>query len=150
MSGVREEIFEGDYLIVCLWPNMACPFKPYGKPPSFDLDEFKESFEIWETQWQIFINLSTVDTELDPAERPKYKANLLKSCMSTPSLTALFLSGLTAAELIDPEAIIKKLRERCNAGRNHHVWRHQFASCSQRKDEAVDDWLCDLRDLARK
>lgn len=125
-------------------------FKPYGKPPPFDLDEFKDTFELWEAQWQIFLDLSTIDTALDQADRPKYKANLLKSSMSKATLAAILSSGLSAAELIDPVAIIAKLRERCNAGRNHHVWRHTFALRKQRENELVDDWLCDLRDIARK
>jgi hypothetical protein len=50
----------------------------------------------------------------------------------------------------DHEVVIQKLRERCNAGRNRHVWRQQFALCKQRANEAADNWLCDLRDLARK
>jgi len=58
--------------------------------------------------------------------------------------------GLTADELDDDEAIIKKLKERCNSGRNKHVWRQRFATSKQRSDQSIEDWLCELRDLARK
>ncbi|EFX67966.1 hypothetical protein DAPPUDRAFT_260793 [Daphnia pulex] len=36
--------------------------------------------------------------------------------------------GLTATELKDADIIIGKLQERCNAGRNCHVWRQKFSS----------------------
>jgi hypothetical protein len=32
----------------------ARAFKPYGSPPTFDLDEFKDSFELWHAKWKIF------------------------------------------------------------------------------------------------
>jgi hypothetical protein len=43
--------------------NMAA-FKPYGKPPPFDLDEYKDSFELWHKKWTIFLSLSTIDSAL--------------------------------------------------------------------------------------
>ena len=58
--------------------------------------------------------------------------------------------GLTDAQLGNHETMIQKLRDRCNAGRNRHVWRQQFALSKQRANEAADNWLCDLRELARK
>ena len=42
------------------------------------------------------------------------------------------------------------MKERCNAGRNCNVWRHKFATSKQRNNQAIDDWLCELHDLARK
>ena len=58
--------------------------------------------------------------------------------------------GLVPAELKDADIIIGKLQERCNAGRNCHVWRQKFSSRVQRDTESADSWLSDLRDLARK
>ena len=58
--------------------------------------------------------------------------------------------GLTETQLDDSEEVIKAMRNRCNAGRNCHVWRHKFAFSMQREHQRVDDWLCELRDLARK
>ena len=58
--------------------------------------------------------------------------------------------GLTETQLDDNEEVIKAMRNRCNARRNCHVWRHKFASSMQRQNQPVDDWLCELRDLARK
>ena len=41
---------------------MANPaFKPYGKAPPFDLDEYNDSFELWHKKWTIFLSLSTTD-----------------------------------------------------------------------------------------
>ncbi|KAI9550284.1 hypothetical protein GHT06_004923 [Daphnia sinensis] len=57
--------------------------------------------------------------------------------------------GLTDAEMGNHETVIQKLRESCNAGRNRYVWRQHFALSKQRANEAADNWLCDLRDLAR-
>jgi len=35
---------------------MANPeFKPYGKAPPLDLDEYKDSFELWQKKWTIFL-----------------------------------------------------------------------------------------------
>ena len=50
----------------------------------------------------------------------------------------------------DVTQIIDYLRERCNAGKNKRVWRQQFKSCTQRQGLSIDNWLCELRDLARK
>jgi hypothetical protein len=58
--------------------------------------------------------------------------------------------GLTDAQMGDHEVVIQKLSERCNAGRNRHVWRQQFTLSKQLANEAANNWLCDLRDLARK
>ncbi|KAI9550940.1 hypothetical protein GHT06_000605 [Daphnia sinensis] len=123
---------------------------PYGSPPRFDLDENKGSFELWHQQWKIFLALSTIDIVLDDDERPAYKTNILISCLSKETLQAVMSMGLTDAEMGNHETVIQKLRERCNAGRNRHVWRQHFALSKQRANEAADNWLCDLRDLARK
>ena len=69
----------------------------------------------------------------------------LLSCLSTTTLQAILSMGLTETQLEDSKEIIKTLRNRCNAGRNYHVWRHWFASSTQRENQ-----LCELRDLARK
>lgn len=53
--------------------------------------------------------------------------------------------GLSVAEMNDHVEIIKKLKERCNAGRNRHVWRQIFAGKKQLEGQAADDWLCELR-----
>lgn len=39
---------------------------------------------------------------------------------------------------------------RCNAGRNRHEWRHQFALWSQLQNQSADNCVCSLRDLNRK
>lgn len=130
--------------------DMARPFKPYGSPPPLDLDEYKDSLELWEAQWLSFLFLSTIDTALDAAERAEYKTQMLKSCLSVRTLQMVLSMGLTANELASAPAIIAKLKDRCNAGRNHHVWRQQFATSKQRPDQAVDDWLCEIRELATK
>ena len=31
------------------------PFKPHGQPPHFDLEAEKDSFDVWKTQWDLFI-----------------------------------------------------------------------------------------------
>ncbi|KZS18271.1 Uncharacterized protein APZ42_015591 [Daphnia magna] len=36
------------------------------------------------------------------------------------------------------------------ARRNRHVWRKQFSAKKQCAQQSADDWLCELRDLARK
>lgn len=87
---------------------------------------------------------------LDPTLRPAYKTNQLKSCLSTPTLQAVLSAGLTAAQLADHTAIINLLRTRCNAGRNRHVWRRQFALLAQLPHQSADNWLCSLRDISRK
>lgn len=75
---------------------------------------------------------------------------IAKSCLSTPTLQAVLSAGLTAAQLADHTDIINLLRTRCNAGRNRHVWRHQFALLAQNQHQSADNWLCSLRDVSRK
>ena len=126
------------------------PFKPYGVPPPLDIEELKGSFEIWHQQWNIFLALSTINTALPQHNRPEYIANILLSCLSNATLKVVLTMGLVPAELKDADIIIGKLQERCNAGRNCHVWRQKFSSRVQRDTESADSWLSDLRDLARK
>jgi hypothetical protein len=93
--------------------------------------------------------LSTIEV-LDAAARPAYKTNQLKYCLSTPTLQAVLSAGITAVQLENHEEIINLLRTRCNAGRNRHVWRHQFAICFQLPNQSADNWLCSLCDISRK
>ncbi len=125
-------------------------FKPYGKTPPFDLDEYKDSFKLWEKHWEVYLALSTIDSVLEANARPAYKKNVLLSCMSNQSLRTLLNKSLTADEMDNHGTIITWLKKRCNAGRNRHVFRRQFALRTQRQGEALDNWLCDLRDLAQK
>ena len=41
--------------------KMTIAFRPYGNPPALDLDEYKDSFESLEMQWNLFIQLSNID-----------------------------------------------------------------------------------------
>ncbi|XP_045025183.1 uncharacterized protein LOC123469907 [Daphnia magna] len=130
---------------------MATPaFKPYGKPPPFDLEEYKDSFDLWHKKWTIFLSLSTIDSALDAGERAVYKAHTLLSCLSTDTLQAVLSMGLTDTHLDNHTVVIDHLRARCNASRNRHVWRQQFSAKKQGAQQSADDWLCELRDLARK
>ncbi|EFX84581.1 hypothetical protein DAPPUDRAFT_238988 [Daphnia pulex] len=70
--------------------------------------------------------------------------------MTKKTLQAVLSMGLDDDELEDHEVIIQQLRDRCNAGRNRHVWRQQFAMKKQRANESADNWLCELRELASK
>ena len=87
---------------------------------------------------------------MEASARPSYKANIIKSCLSRHTLTTLERTGLTEAQLDDLDAKTEYLRARANAGRNCHVWRQRFGNRVQRPNEVLDDWLCDLRDIARK
>ena len=44
-------------------------FKPFGKPPLFDFEEYKDSFQLWYKKWEFFVSLSTIDTELEEDAR---------------------------------------------------------------------------------
>lgn len=129
---------------------MARPFKPYGTPPVFDFDEYKDAFSLWFHQWETFLALSTINTALPVAERAEYKKNVLFSCLSKPTLHAVLTMGLSAADLQSHTAIIDALRDRCNAGLNPHVWRLHLVRRLQLENESADDWLSDLRDIASK
>ena len=152
-----SDLFEDDdgLIIPAAWPLYDPPrmaqFKPYGTAPEFDLDDYKDTFEIWKEQWEIYLALSTISTGITDADaRKEYTANVLKSRLSKATLQVVLRSGLTAEQLKDPGAIITLLQTRCNAGKNDHIWRQQFQSRRQRKGESIDDWLCDLRDIATR
>ncbi len=150
MNDQPEAVAPGPALAGAAPAGIERPFKPFGSPPSFDFDEYKDSFEVWLKQWEIFLALSTIDTALPEAQRPAYKTNTLLSCFSRQTLATVLNMGLTAQELANHTAIIAALRDRCNSGRNKHVWRHQFSARKQLQGEMVDNWLCELRDLAQK
>ena len=118
---------------------MAAAFKPNGTPPAFDLDEYKDSFKLWEKRWEIFMTLSTIDTALEEPRRPLYKACTLLSCLSSATLQPVLTMGLSPAEMNDHTEIIKYLKERCNAGRNRHLWRQIFTGKRQLKGQVADD-----------
>ena len=126
------------------------PFKHQGQAPTFDLEADRDSFNLWKTRWNLFIALSTIDEVIAPAAREKYKANLLLSSVSPETLNAIVNARLDDAAMADSTQIIKHLEERCNAGKNKHVWRHQFNICAQRPNLSIDNWLCELRELSRK
>jgi hypothetical protein len=83
------------------------------------------TLELWHKKWTIFLSLSTIDSALDAADRDLYKVHTLLSCLSTDTLQAVLSMVLTDAQLDDHTVFIGHLRSRCNAGRNHHVWRQQ-------------------------
>lgn len=56
-------------------------FKPYGTPPLFDFDEFKDTFDSWEGRWKVVLALSTIDSALPEPERSKCKAQTFISCL---------------------------------------------------------------------
>ena len=83
-------------------------------------------------------------------QRAAYKRNILLSCLSKQSLQTLLNMGLTAAEMNNVEIIIQKLTDRSNSGRNRLVFRRLIVQRVQRQGEWVDNWLCDLGELAQK
>ena len=72
------------------------------------------------------------------------------SCLSFEARRAMTCSGLTDDQLNNHTQIIKQLSDRYNAGRNCHVRRHLFTAKKQVANQSFGDWLCELRDLARK
>jgi hypothetical protein len=110
------DVFDASFFIGWLWDSTmtaanARPFRPYGTPPPFDMDDYKDPFEIWHAQWEIFLELSTITTALDPDDQPRYKTNFLKFCMSKSTLTELLTSGMSATNLQDPDAIITAFKD---------------------------------------
>jgi hypothetical protein len=81
---------------------------------------------VWETQWKIFIDLSTIKDLVPGPQQPKYMAALLLSCMSPNTLKTVVNAGLGATAMEDVTQIIEYLRERCNAGKNKRVWRQEL------------------------
>jgi hypothetical protein len=75
---------------------IAKAFKPYGSPTRLDLDEFKDSFELWHAQWKIFLALLTIDTVLEVEDHPEYKTNILLSCLSKETLQTVLTMGFAA------------------------------------------------------
>jgi hypothetical protein len=51
------------------------PFKPHGQAPPFDMEERKDSFDMWETQWKIFIELSTIKDLVPGPQQPEIHGN---------------------------------------------------------------------------
>jgi hypothetical protein len=126
-------------------------FKPNGSPPPFDIEAERDTFPIWEERWNIFLNLSTIDEALRRSPAPGIQDQPIEVLFFfTPTLQAVLSAGLTAAQLTDHTAIIDLLHKRCNAGRNRHVWRHQFAELYQLPNQTADNWLCSLRDVSRE
>ena len=118
----------------------AKPFKPHGQAPPFDMEERRDSFDVWLTQWNIFVDLSTIKELVPATQQPKYMATLLMSAMSPNTLKALVNAGLGPGAMEDVAQIIDYLRERCNAGKNNkRVWRQQFKSCIQRPELSIDN-----------
>lgn len=62
--------------------HLSCLFKPYGSPPAFDLDEYKDTLELREKQWEVFLALPMIDTVLPQNKHASYKRNILLSCLS--------------------------------------------------------------------
>ena len=91
-----------------------------------------------------------INEEVPGANRNKNIAITLLTCLSSEALRALTCSGLTDDQLNNHTHIITQLSNRCNAGRSCHVWGHLFAANKQAAHQSADDWLCELRDLARK
>jgi hypothetical protein len=50
--------------------NPPRAFKPYGSPPSFDLEAERDSFGVQEERGKIFLALSTINEVLDAATSP--------------------------------------------------------------------------------
>ena len=126
------------------------PFKCHGKAPEFDLDEYKNTFKVFEMKWKVVLRLSGIDEGVEAGRRDQYKADMLLSGFSPTTLHTVMSMGLTDDEMKNHETIIKKLKERFMAGRNQHVWRHEFNQKKQLLVQGFDDFLCKLRDLAGK
>lgn len=62
------------------------PFKPHGQPPHFDLEAEKGFFDVWKTQWDLFITLSTIKEVIPRPQQEKYTATLLLSSLSPNTL----------------------------------------------------------------
>ncbi|KRZ76022.1 hypothetical protein T10_10889 [Trichinella papuae] len=67
-SRSHAEISLSIYLVCEILIN-AYRGHPYGSLPSFDLDKFKGSFDIWLKKWNVFLTLSTINSALPEEER---------------------------------------------------------------------------------
>ena len=76
------------------------------------MEERKDSFDVWETQWKIFIELSTIKDLVPGPQQPKYMATFLLSCMSPNTLKTVVKAGLGATAMDDVTQIIDYPRER--------------------------------------
>ena len=128
----------------------AKAFKPNGQPPSFDMDADKDNFHLFRTRWDLYIRLSTIDEGVAAHAREQYKATLLLSSLAPNTLNAVVNARLGDAAMASSTLILQYLEDRCNAGKNKHVWRQQFSACIQRPNLSVDSWMCELREIARK
>jgi len=126
------------------------PFKPHGQAPHFDLEAEKDSFDVWKTQWDLFIALSTIKEVVPGPQQEKYTATLLLSSLSPNTLKAVVNARLGEATMTSSTLIIKYLEDRCNAGKNKRVWRQHFKSCIQRPNVTIDNWMCELQEISRK
>ena len=95
------------------------PFKPHGQAPPFDMEERKDSFDVWETQWKIFIELSTIKDLVPGPQQPKYMAILLLSCMSPNTLKTVVNAGFGATAMDDVTQIIDYLESDARPGRTN-------------------------------
>ena len=137
----KLKVDEGNILQIFAMPDDANrPFKYNGTPPKFDLDEYKDTFHVFECSWGIFLRLSNIIEALDAGRRPQYTADVLLSCFSPTTLQTVLSMGLTEDELKNHETILKKLKERCKSGRNQHVWRHEFNNKRQLPNQSFDDY----------
>ena len=130
---------EEDNHVVAMPPKA---FKPYGSPPRFDLDEYKDSFELWHQQWKIFLALSTIDTVLEKDDRPAYKTNILLSCLSKETLQAVMSMGLTDAQLASnlksgDATAIQALSDSTHKKANLQRQQSSSSKCSSSKGQTV-------------
>ena len=114
--------------------EMPLPVRPYWTPPPFDLDEYKDSFEIWEHRWNLFLAISTIDTALRGTSATEIPGNCASDLPFQSHVGFGPVIGLSPTQLQDPKSIIERLRSRCNAGRNCCVWRKTFAQWTQRSN----------------
>jgi hypothetical protein len=124
MTSIEVEAATGAVNALMIKPVNS--FKPHGQAPPFEMEERKDSFDVWENQWKIFIDLSTIKDLVPGPQQPKYMAALLLSCMSPNTLKTVVNAGLGATAMEDVTQIIEYLRERCNAGKNKRVWRQEL------------------------
>lgn len=64
--------------------------------------------------------------------------------------SAVITIGFSATRMASNTDTIAKLRDICSTEHNRHFWQQQFALKKQHENETADNWLCELRSLARK